>query len=49
MTESGDRWARWLGERRFGGDETTRARAFADLLIPVRDAVLEGAEPIAAA
>jgi SAM-dependent methyltransferase len=49
MAESGDRWARWLGERRFAGDEETRARAFANLLIPLRDAVLDGAEPIAGA
>ena len=49
MAESGDRWARWLGERRFAGDEETRARTFANLLIPLRDAVLDGAEPIAGA
>jgi SAM-dependent methyltransferase len=49
MAGSGDRWARWLGERRFGGDEETRDRAFANLLLPVRDAVLDGAEPIAGA
>ncbi|HEU0195214.1 MAG TPA: methyltransferase domain-containing protein [Gaiellales bacterium] len=49
MAEPVDRWARWLGERRFGGDEEMRARAFADLLIPLRDRVLNGAEPIAGA
>lgn len=49
MATSGDRWARWLGERRFAGDEETRARAFAELLIPLREAVLDGAEPVAGA
>jgi arsenite methyltransferase len=44
-----DRWARWLDRRRFGGDEENRARAFADLLHPIRDRVLDGAEPVSGA
>jgi ubiquinone/menaquinone biosynthesis C-methylase UbiE len=43
----GDRWSRWLGERRHGGDAEQRARMFSDLLIPLRDRVLDAAEPIA--
>jgi arsenite methyltransferase len=41
-----DRWAEWLSERRFAGDAETRDRAFADLLEPVRERVLDGAAPI---
>jgi ubiquinone/menaquinone biosynthesis C-methylase UbiE len=49
MATSGDRWTHWLSERRFGGDEETKARTFANLLNPLREAVLDGAEPIAGA
>jgi len=41
-----DRWASWLAERRFGGDEKTRDRIFAEVLHPIRDQVLDGAEPL---
>jgi len=41
-----DRWARWLGERRFGGDAGQRARMFSDLLVPLRDRLLDGVEPL---
>jgi ubiquinone/menaquinone biosynthesis C-methylase UbiE len=45
----GDRWSRWLGQRRFGGNAEQRARMFSDLLLPVRDRVLDAAEPVAVA
>jgi arsenite methyltransferase len=38
-----DRWAEWLAERRFGGDEATRER-FLSNLAATRDAVLDRAE-----
>ena len=41
-----DRWARWLAERRFGNDEATRDRVYAEVLYPIRDRVLDGAEPL---
>jgi arsenite methyltransferase len=41
-----DRWARWLAERRFGGDEEMRDRVTAEVLHPIRDRVLDGAEPL---
>lgn len=44
-----DRWARWLADRRFGGDEATRERASEEVLKPVRERVLDAAEPIAGA
>lgn len=44
-----DRWARWLADRRFGGDEATRKRGSEEVLNPLRDRVLDGAEPIAGA
>jgi arsenite methyltransferase len=37
-----DRWARWLLERRFGGD-AAQQQAFLDQLYPVRDRVLQHA------
>jgi arsenite methyltransferase len=40
---SGDRWARWLGHDRHGGDPEARERALA-LLAPIRERVLAGAE-----
>ena len=43
MTEPvGDRWAEWLLERRFGGDDGQRAK-FLDGLIPWRDRILKNA------
>lgn len=36
-----DRWAQWLLERRFGGVDPERKKAFVDYLIPVRDRVLD--------
>lgn len=50
MAEDGstaDRWAQWLGHRRFAGDREARARMFSDLLVPIREQVLDGAEPLA--
>ncbi len=44
-----DRWARWLADRRFGGDEATRQRAAEEVLNPLRERVLDAAEPIAGA
>jgi arsenite methyltransferase len=38
-----DRWAEWLAERRFGGDEATRA-LFLSKLAATRDAVLDRAQ-----
>ncbi len=38
----GDRWAEWLLERRFGGDDGQRAK-FLDGLIPWRDRILKNA------
>src|SRR5213596_3497843 len=43
-----DRWASWLAERRFGGDEETRVRVVAEVLRPIRDRVLDGAGPLSA-
>ncbi len=44
MTENArDKWAEWLLERRFGGIDPERRKAFVDFLIPVRDRVLENA------
>jgi arsenite methyltransferase len=40
---SGDRWARWLGHDRHGGDPKARERALT-LLAPIRERVLAGAE-----
>ena len=42
-----DRWARWLADRRFGGNDEKRQRSFAELLNPLRDRVLDAAEPLA--
>jgi len=49
MVEDGpttDRWMRWLGHRRFAGDADSKARMFSDLLVPIRDQVLDRAEPV---
>jgi arsenite methyltransferase len=40
---TGDRWARWLGHDRHGGDPEARERAMA-LLAPIRERVLAAAE-----
>ncbi len=44
MTESSDRWHRWLLNVRHGGDAKARERDLAEFLYPVRDKVLDGAE-----
>ncbi len=49
MAEDGstaDRWAQWLGHRRFAGDREAKSRMFSDLLVPIREQVLDGAEPL---
>lgn len=43
MTETRDRWAEWLAERRFGGDPETRRRVLGELAA-TRDKVLDLAE-----
>ena len=43
-----DRWSEWLLERRDAGDDSQRAVALEHLL-PIRDRVLAGAEPLAGA
>lgn len=45
MTAQHDRWSRWLLERRDGGNERQRAQSL-DRLSPIRDRVLDGAEPL---
>jgi ubiquinone/menaquinone biosynthesis C-methylase UbiE len=45
MARDDDRWARWLGRRRDGGDERQRAATLGHLA-PVRDRVLAQAEPL---
>jgi ubiquinone/menaquinone biosynthesis C-methylase UbiE len=47
MTETatasaGDRWSKWLLRGRDGGDQTLRQRFLAEVLLPVRDQVLDG-------
>jgi SAM-dependent methyltransferase len=44
VTESSDRWHRWLLNVRHGGDPRARERDLAEFLYPVRDKVLDGAE-----
>jgi arsenite methyltransferase len=41
-----DRWSRWITERRFAGDPATREEVFTTLLVPIRERVLDAAEPI---
>jgi ubiquinone/menaquinone biosynthesis C-methylase UbiE len=41
-----DRWTQWLGHRRFAGDPEAKARMFSELLVPIREQVLDGAEPV---
>ena len=46
MTENasgfvGDRWSEWLLRGREGGDSTLRQRFLAEVLLPVRDQVLD--------
>lgn len=45
MTARPDRWSRWLLERRDAGDACQR-RASSDHLAPIRDRVLDAAEPL---
>jgi SAM-dependent methyltransferase len=42
VASSRDRWAEWLAERRFGGDQETRERALSNL-VATRDKVLDRA------
>ena len=44
MTESSDRWHRWLLNVRHGGDVQAREQDLAQFLYPVRDKVLDGAD-----
>jgi arsenite methyltransferase len=44
VTESSDRWHRWLLNVRHGGDAGARERDLLDFLYPVRDKVLDGAQ-----
>jgi ubiquinone/menaquinone biosynthesis C-methylase UbiE len=44
VTESSDRWHRWLLDVRHGGDVKAREQDLAQFLYPVRDKVLDGAE-----
>jgi len=44
MTESSDRWHRWLLDVRHGGDPKARERDLTEFLYPVRDEVLSRAQ-----
>ena len=44
VTETSDRWHRWLLDTRHGGDVDAREQALAEFLYPVRDRVLDRAE-----
>jgi arsenite methyltransferase len=44
MTETSDRWHRWLLDTRHGGDVNAREQDLAEFLCPVRDKVLDRAE-----
>lgn len=44
MTDSPDRWHRWLLNVRFGGDAETRRQVLTQRLYPVRDKVLDKAQ-----
>jgi cyclopropane fatty-acyl-phospholipid synthase-like methyltransferase len=44
MTQSSDRWHRWLLDTRHGGDVNARQQDLAEFLYPVRDKVLDRAE-----
>lgn len=48
MEEHSDRWSQWLLERRDAGSQSQRA-VTTDRLLPVRDRVLDAAEPLAGA
>lgn len=41
QASAGDRWSQWLLHRREGGDQTLRERFLAEVLLPVRDQVLD--------
>jgi arsenite methyltransferase len=45
MAAASDRWSRWLLGRRDAGDDAQRADAL-EQLAPIRDRVLDGAEPL---
>ena len=44
MTDSPDRWHRWLLNVRFGGDAEARQQVLTQRLYPVRDKVLDKAQ-----
>jgi ubiquinone/menaquinone biosynthesis C-methylase UbiE len=44
MTNTPDRWQRWLLDVRFGGDPEARQQDLAEFLYPVRDKVLDKAQ-----
>jgi arsenite methyltransferase len=44
MTDTPDRWHRWLLNTRFGGDAEARQRALTGTLYPVRNKVLDNAQ-----
>jgi len=44
MTDSSDRWHRWLLDTRHGGDLKAREQALTEYLYPVRDTVLDRAQ-----
>jgi arsenite methyltransferase len=44
MTETSDRWHRWLLDTRHGGDVKAREQDLAEFLYPVRDKVLDRAD-----
>ena len=46
MTEHSDRWSKWILERRDAGSHRQRALT-TDRLVPVRDRLLDAAEPLA--
>src|SRR5215831_7112640 len=44
VTDSPDRWHRWLLDVRFGGDAEARQQDLSEFLYPVRDKVLDKAQ-----
>src|SRR5215472_6182403 len=44
MTNTSDRWLRWLLDARFGGDREAHQRDFVEFYYPVRDKVLDKAQ-----
>lgn len=45
MTQTTDKWHRWLTDVRHGGDDSYRQQLVASTLHPLRDRVLAGADP----